>query len=229
MNPAKNTLPHRNKSNLNLNFVYMKMSKLIAAVLIPAAMLTSCAKIFFSPDAKVLANQQQTIAILPSTVSIAASKKIDAEAMQAQQKTESLNFQKEIYSWMLKRKMQGKLTKEIQEVETTLVKLSRAGYPETPLTTAELCAVLGVDGVMSSSFALSKPMSDGAAVAVGLLVGAWGATNEVRATLSISDCKNKKLIWNYDHKLSGSIGSSPSRIVDQLMRKASLKMPYIVD
>jgi len=72
-------------------------------------------------------------------------------------------------------------------------------------------------------------MSDGAAIALGLLVGAWGSTNEVRATLSISDCENKKLIWNYEHKLSGGLGSSPSRIVDQLMRQASRKMPYVIN
>jgi hypothetical protein len=69
-------------------------------------------------------------------------------------------------------------------------------------------------------------MSTGAAVAVALLVGAWGATNEVGVTLSISDCSNKKLIWNYDHKFSGGLGSSPASLVDGLMRHASKKMPY---
>ena len=130
---------------------------------------------------------------------------------------------------MLKRKMQGKINKEIQEVETTNAKLKKAGYPETPMTNTELCQVLGVDGIMSSNFALSKPMSEGAAIAVGLLIGAWGPTNEVRTILSISDCQNKKLIWNYEHKLSGSVGSSASRIVDQLMRYSSSKMPYIIE
>ena len=91
----------------------MKVLKLFTIVFLTTTVLTSCAKIFYSPDARTLANQQQIIAILPSTVSIAASKKIDAETMREQQRTESLNFQKEIYSWMLKRKMQGKLTKEI--------------------------------------------------------------------------------------------------------------------
>lgn len=207
----------------------MKLIKQISLIGLTIFLLSSCAKIFYSPDAKVLANKQQTIAIIPPKISIAASKKIDAEAMKEQQKTESLNFQNEIYSWMLKRKMQGKITKEIQEIETTNAKLKRAGYPENPLTTVELCEVLGVDGIMTSSFGLSKPMSDGAAVALGLLIGAWGATNEVRATLSISDCENKKLIWNYEHKLSGGVGSSPSRIVDQLMRQASRKMPYVIN
>lgn len=205
----------------------MKLIKHISLIGLTIVLLSSCAKIFYSPDARALANKQQTIAIIPPKISIAASKKVDAEAMKEQQKTESLNFQNEIYSWMLKRKMQGKITKEIQEVQTTNAKLLKAGYPENPMTTAELCEVLGVDGIMTSNFGLSKPMSDGAAVALGLLVGVWGATNEVRATLSISDCENKKLIWNYEHKLSGGVGSSPSRIVDQLMRKASRKMPYI--
>jgi len=207
----------------------MKLIKQISLIGLTVVLLSSCAKIFYSPDARTLANKQQTIAIIPSKISIAASRKVDAEAMKEQQKTESLNFQNEIYSWMLKRKMQGKITKEIQEIQTTNAKLKRAGYPENPLTTAELCEVLGVDGIMTSNFGLSKPMSDGAAIALGLLVGAWGSTNEVRATLSISDCENKKLIWNYEHKLSGGLGSSPSRIVDQLMRQASRKMPYVIN
>ena len=146
--------------------------------------------------------------------------------MKEQQRTESINFQKEMYSWMLKRKMQGKISQEIQEIETTNAKLKKAGYPENPLTTSELCEVLGVDGIMTSNYGLSKPMSDGAAIAISLLAGASGSTNEVRVSLSISDCNNKKLIWNYDHKFSGGLGSSPSRLVDDLMRQASKKMPY---
>ncbi len=87
--------------------------------------------------------------------------------------------------------------------------------------------LLGVDGILTSNYGLSKPMSEGAAVATILLVGVWGSTNEVHVSLSISDCMNKKLIWNYDHKYSGSIGSSSSRLVDELMRDASEKMPYM--
>jgi hypothetical protein len=205
----------------------MKSLKLISVFGLALVLLSSCAKIFYSPDAYKLAHNQKTIAIIPPTVSIAANKKIDAESMKEQQKTESVNFQKEMYSWMLKRKMQGNIAQEIQDVQTTNAKLNKAGYPENPLTTLELCDVLGVDGVMTSNYSLSKPMSDGAAVALVLLVGAFAATNEVHVSLSISDCSNKKLIWNYDQKFSGSIGSSPSRLVDGLMRQASKKMPYM--
>lgn len=201
---------------------------LLSLVVISAFLLSSCAKIFYSPDAYALAGHQKIIAIMPPTVSIAAHKKIDAESMIEQQKTESINFQKEMYSWMLKRKMQGNITQELQEVETTNALLKKAGFPGNPLTSAEICEVLGVDGIMTSNYSLSKPMSEGAAVAVALLIGVWGSTNEVTVSLGINDCLNKKLIFNYDHKFSGSIGSSPARLVDALMRQASKKMPYMI-
>jgi hypothetical protein len=206
----------------------MTLAKKIALVLISGSLLTSCAKIFYSSDAYTLAGNHSVIAVLPPTVSIAASKKVDAQAMIEQQKTESLNFQNEMYSWMLKRKMQGKIKPEIQDVETTNAKLKKAGYPDNSLTPVEICEVLGVDGIMGSNYSLSKPMSQGAAIAIGVLFGAWGATNEVTVALNIKDCANKKLIWDYNHKFSGSIGSSPAQLVDGLMRNASKKMPYVI-
>jgi hypothetical protein len=187
----------------------------------------SCARIYHSPDASALAKKQKTIAIIKPTVSIAAGRRVDAEALKEQQKTEAVNIQKEIYSWMLRRKDQGKLDQEIQEIESSNALLQKAGYPETPLTNKELCNVLGVDGVIASNFSMSKPMSEGASIATGVLFGTWGTTNEVEASLSIHDCSAKKMIWNYNHKFSGSIGSSPARLVDGLMRQASRKMPYI--
>lgn len=202
------------------------MIKQFTVVLILSVLLSSCAKIFYSPDAYTLARNHSSVAILPPSVSIAASRKVDAQALIEQQKTESVNFQKEMYSWLLKRKMQGKITPEIQDIETTNAKLKKAGYTDNNLTPEELCNILGVDGVLGSNYSLSKPMSQGAAIALGVLFGAWGATNEVVVSLNIKDCSNKKLIWNYDHKFSGSIGSSPARLVDGLMRDASKKMPY---
>lgn len=206
----------------------MKIFKSLSLLIIAGMLFTSCAKIFYSPDAIDLAMNHKTIAILPPSVSIAANKKVDAEAIKEQQRTESLNFQKEMYSWMLKRKMQGKILQEIQDLETTNAKLKNAGYPDKMFTSGEMCEILGVDGTLSSNYSLSKPMSQGAAIAVGVLFGAWGATNEVTVDLDIKDCANNKLMWNYNHKFSGSIGSSPARLVDELMRHASKKMPYVI-
>lgn len=204
----------------------MKNAKLLLIFLLVGILSSSCAKVFYSQDAKTLSNKHKNIAILPPSVSIAASKKVDAAALIEQQKTESVNFQNEMYSWLLKRKMQGKLAPEIQDISNTNVKLKEVGYPENLLSTSEYCELLGVDGIIESNYALSKPMSQGAAIAIGILFGEFGSTNEVKVSLSIKDCENKKLIFNYDHKYSGSIGSSASRLVDELMRDASQKMPY---
>jgi hypothetical protein len=206
-----------------------RIIKNLTLVSITILILSACANIYQTPDAIPLAKTHRTIAILPPTISIAAGKKTDVEAIKEQQKTESLNFQKEMYAWMLKRKMQGKIYQEILDIETTNSKLLKAGYPSNPLTPAELCSILNVEGVISSNYAMSKPMSDGAAIALLILTGGGGATNEVRASISINDCNNKKLIWNYEHKYSGGIGSSPAKLVEGLMRNASKKMPYIIE
>jgi hypothetical protein len=124
--------------------------------------------------------------------------------------------------------MQGKLTQEILDVETTNAKLAKAGYPEKPMSPSEICAVLEVDGIIGSNFGLTKPMSEGAAIALAVLGVGGSSTNEVRVNLNIQDCSKKKLIWNYDHKYSGGVGSSPAKLIETLMREASNKMPYIM-
>jgi hypothetical protein len=188
----------------------------------------SCAKVFYTSDARYIAGSQKIIAIIPPKVSIAARRKIDGAALIEQQKTESINFQREMYSWMLKRKMQGTFHVDIQDVETTNAKLAAAGYPDANmLTPSDLSKVLNVDGVLTSNYSLSKPMSEGAAVAMAVIVGWWAPTNEAVVSLSIHDSGSEKMIWNYDHRLSSTLGS-PARLVDELMRQASRKMPYFI-
>lgn len=134
-----------------------------------------------------------------------------------------------MYSWMLKRKMQGTVMVEVQDVETTNAKLANAGFNDgTLLTPIDMCYILGVDGIMTSNYSLSKPMSEVAAIAATLLVGFGGPTNEATVSLSIHDQSANKMIWNYNHKQSSSFGT-PARLVDELMRQASREMPYFTN
>jgi hypothetical protein len=202
------------------------MKKSLISLIVAVFLLQSCAKVFYAPDARYVASAHKTIAIVPPKVSIAARKKVDAAALIEQQKTESINFQREMYSWMLKRKMQGTIFVDIQDVETTNALLSDAGFKDPGLLTpAELSRVLNVDGILTSNYSLSKPISEVAAIALAVIAGWWAPTNEAVVSLSIHDSGSEKMIWNYDHKLSSSL-SSPSRLVDELMRQASRKMPY---
>jgi len=189
-------------------------------------MMFSCATIYLAPNGQAIANKHDIIAIIKPKVSIKARKKDDAEAIKESQRTSAIEFQQEIYKYMLKRKSQGHMVVEVQDVEETNALLSRSGINIESLTTKEMCDLLGVDALLTSNFGLSKPMSTGGAIAMALLVGVGGSTNEVVVTLSIKNCEDKSLVWKYDHKYSGGLGSSSSRLVEALMRKASKKIPY---
>jgi hypothetical protein len=225
MTVAKQNSDYSRQNNLLILYPFI-MKKSILLIVVAAFIMQSCAKIFYAPDARPLAQNQRIIAITPPKVSIAPRKNVDGAALIEQQKTESVNFQREMYSWMLKRKMQGTISVDIQDVETTIALLSKAGINEGKVFTPDdMCRILGVDGILTSNYSLTKPMSEGAAIALGVIAGIWGPTNEATASLSIHDSGTKKMIWNYDHKLSSSL-STPAKLVDDLMRQASRKMPY---
>lgn len=204
----------------------MKNFKSLFAIAILGILLSSCAKVYYSHDAKTLAQNQSTLAILPPQVAIAPNKRVDLQTLIEQEQIESENFQKAMYSWILKRKMQGKFTPEVQDLEITNARLEAAGYFENKMTSYELCEILNVDAVMGAEYSLSKPISDGAALALWIVFDVLTPTNEVNVSMNIKDCANNKLIWNYDHEFSGVIGSTSEELVDRLMRRASKKMPY---
>lgn len=96
------------------------MKKITTALLLTTMFLfNSCAKIFYSPDYKERTDTHQIIAIVPPKVHITTRKNVDAEVLIEQQKSESASFQREMYSWFLKRKMQRRVRINIQDLETT--------------------------------------------------------------------------------------------------------------
>lgn len=207
------------------NFKNMKTLKLIGCLSFLLLMI-SCAKVFYSPDSVNLAEHHKLVAIAPPVVIVKPTKKMTERDVELLQLAESKSFQDEIYSWMLKRKSQGKIKPEIMDLQNTNAILQQAGYPEKMLTIAQMCEILKVDGIITSSFNHSKPMSEGVAIVTTVLVGV-GSTNQVKASLNVYDCSQQKLIYNYDHTYGGGIFSTPEMLVDVLMREASKKMPYV--
>ena len=58
--------------------------------------------------------------------------------------------------------------------------------------------ILEVDAVISGDFETDKPMSEGASVALGLLVGFWGSTNNATINMSVHNAEDGILLWNYN-------------------------------
>ena len=93
-------------------------------------------------------------------------------------------------------------------------------------TPDELTKALGVDGVMGGMVKTSKPLSEGASIAMGALIGFYGSTNSGNISISLNDSEEGDLLRKYDNDLSGSLGSNMDQIMDSLMRKAARKFPY---
>jgi hypothetical protein len=86
--------------------------------------------------------------------------------------------------------------------------------------------MLGVDAVISTNVRLDKPMNEGVALAVGLVFGAWGTTNNAMTSINIHEATGGDLLWKYDYQAQGTVGSSPDNLVNALMKNASKKFPY---
>lgn len=93
-------------------------------------------------------------------------------------------------------------------------------------TPDELAQLLGVDAVIMGTFETNKPMSEGASVALGVLVGFYGSTNKAIVNMSIYDAHQGELLVNYNKAVSGSMGSSTEDLINTLMRKASRRIAY---
>ncbi|MCA8831435.1 hypothetical protein [Hymenobacter pini] len=202
---------------------------------VTALWLTACGpSIYLAQDFRTYAPKHKTVAILPADVTMQLrpnqTRNTSAQQLQDMQQRSSFDFQDRIYAWLLRRNQQQPYSVQFQDVRQTNAKLRESGIPFAELRThspQELARLLGVDAVLTTNVRTSKPMSDGAAVAVGLLVGAWGATNQANITVNIHEANDGKLLWKYDYVASGSVGSSTEGMVNVLMRNASKKFPYI--
>lgn len=197
-------------------------------------MLFSCGpKIYKSSNFSTAMARHKTVAILPAEVTMQLRPNQLKNTTQAQlddmAKKTGYDIQEKMYGWFLRRGDRFKYTVSFQDVSRTNARLKEAGirYEDIASTDrAKLAKILGVDAVMQDRANMEKPMSEGAAVAVGLLVGAWGSTNKVQTTINIHDGSSGELLWKYDYEASGSVGTSTTRLVDALMRNATRKFPY---
>ncbi len=125
--------------------------------------------------------------------------------------------------------MNGKLKVSFLDPLTTNAKLRKMGVGFENIqdyTPDELADMLEVDAIIMGSFETNKPMSEGASVALGLLVGFYGNTNKAILNMSIYDSEEGVQITNYNKAISGTLGSSTENLINILMRKASRRISY---
>ncbi|MGA8853706.1 MAG: hypothetical protein WB492_05975 [Christiangramia sp.] len=183
------------------------------------------------PEFDELTAEHKIIAILPfdASVNLRPKQMKDMSALQMAEleKSEGLSIQSAMYSWFLKRKKRGDLEVNLQDPKRTNALLHKAGITDLNLQTPEdIAKALGVDAIISGTFETDKPMSDGASIALGLLVGFWGSTNTAVINMSVNNAQDGQLLWNYNKKVRGSLGSDNDALINVLMRKASRRLGY---
>jgi len=189
--------------------------------------------LFENPDFDKIAKDHKIIGVIPFKASVTLRPKqmkdITPEQLERMEKSEGESIQSAMYSWFLKRKKRGTLSVDVQNPATTNAKLKKAGvnsdnYEE--YTPSELAKILEVDAIIMGTFETNKPMSEGASVALGLLIGFWGTTNSATINLSIYNSVDGELLVNYNKKVRGSIGSDNDDLINIIMRKASRRIAY---
>jgi len=176
--------------------------------------------------------RHRLVALLPFDVSISTSrlpKDVTVEMLKKAEQDEGYTTQSLFYSRFLKNSADFDVA--FQDVDRTnaILAKNRIGYEELRTALKEdLAKLLGVDAVISGKIQREKPMSEGAAIAVGILIGFWGATNKVNIDLNIHDGATGELFWKYTHQISGSVGSSSEQLVKAFTRKIARNFPYNV-
>ncbi|MCL5128676.1 MULTISPECIES: hypothetical protein [unclassified Algibacter] len=212
------------------------MKKLLFSILFLTITIgaTSQTNLYENPEFDEIAKSHKIIAVVPFKTQVKLRPKqmkdMSNEQLHKLEKAEGEGIQTAMYSWFLKRKKRGKLLSlEVQDpkVTTALLKRNEIDYDNVlDYTPKELADILEVDAVISGDFETNKPMSEGASVALGVLFGAWGSTNNAIINMSVHNALDGVLLWNYNKKVRGSIGSSPEDLINILMRKASRRLAY---
>tara|TARA_B100000767_G_C19629471_1_gene477604 strand:+ start:100 stop:732 length:633 start_codon:yes stop_codon:yes gene_type:complete len=194
--------------------------------------LAGCATTYTTENFADYQSAHKVVAIVPFMVSMSSGnrgKEITKADLLAEEETQSLNFQRAVYTEFLEKVEKQKVTVSFQDIDDTNTLIRRAGGFDAQgrinLTKAELGKVLGVDAVISGSMILSKPMSTAAAAVTTVLVG-WGKSNEGKVNLTIHDSESGTLVWSYDHTASGGVLSTPEQLAKSLMKNIASKFPY---
>lgn len=213
------------------------MNKFISTLLLTALSVAAFAQsraIYVHPKFYSLAKNHEKIAVLPFSVQIGLRPKeresISDEQLKEMERKEGVAAQNALVSWFLKKQKTKPFDIEFQDVQATNALLNKANIDFNNLanyTPQELSAILGVDAIMGGLIQTTKPVSEGASIAIGVAFGFWGPTNSGNITINLSNAADGTLLWKYDKQLSRGLGSDMNLLMDTLMRKASRQFPYI--
>jgi hypothetical protein len=172
----------------------------------------------------------KTVAILPFKAIISYRKPPKDFSPEANREAEiklGNDMQSGMYTYLLRKV--SDYTVEVQDVEKTNALLKKNNLidklDETP--SEEIAKILGVDAVIKSSYSYQKTKSEAGAIALTLLVGfGTGSVATGGLTMQINDGRNGELVWRFYKQMAEDIMSSPSAMMERMMKKVGRNFPY---
>lgn len=204
---------------------------LVVCVLAPESLLAAAQKYTHPKFAELTANHKK-VAILPFKVVVDKkhlAKNVTLEMVEASEREEAMEFQRQLYARFLQRAQAGEYTIDFQDVDETNTLMARAGIPVDSLllhTRAEIASALGVDALVSGTIHQAQPTSTGMAFAQTLLIGFSGSTNRLDINMTVHNGADGALLWSYDHTDKGDLSNSVEAMTKSLLKKVAGNFPY---
>jgi hypothetical protein len=187
-------------------------------------------QIFENPKMKEIIASHKTVAILPFNATISYRKQPKDFSVEANKEAElklGYDMQTGMYTFLLRKS--SDYTVEVQDIEKTNALLKKNNLIDklAETTPEELAKTLGVDAVIKCSYSYQKTKSEAGAIALTLLVGfGTGSVATGALTMQINDGKDGALTWRFYKQMAEDVMSSPSAMMERMMRKVGRNFPY---
>jgi hypothetical protein len=190
----------------------------------------SAKQVFESQNLKEEITTHKIVAILPfkATISFKRLPKNYNEATNKEdEKNLGTNMQSGLYTYLLRKSSDFSVT--VQDIDRTnaLLKKNDIFEKNDELTSDELAKILGVDAVIKCSYAYEKTGSEAGAIVKSLLIGfGTGKVATGELTMQINNGKDGELLWRFYKQMNEDVMSSPSAVMERMMRKVGRNFPY---
>ena len=184
---------------------------------------------FKSASLKELVQNAKTIAILPFKATVTYKrmpKGATVESLQEEEKKLSSSLQEGMLTYLLRKS--SNYTVKFQDVDRTNALLKKAGiYGDIDAILPDsVCKILGVDGIIKSTWTYEKTGSEAGAIVMALAIGINKGVGSGALTLKLYGASDGELAWRFYKEMNESAFSSASELMERMMKKVGRNFPF---
>lgn len=207
---------------------YLKSLLFFSGLLMSGFSFAQVKQIFENPNIIEIIATHKSIAILPFKTTISNVKQVKSYDLQADKEHEEflgIDLLSGFYTVLLSK--QSKYTVAIQDVYETVTLLRKNNLFDNCYETPPevLAKALGVDAVIKCSYSYEIVRSELGALVTKVLFGT-GNIATGRLTMEIFDKFEGDLVWRFHKQFAEDIYSSPTDMIEVMMKKVGRNFPY---